>query len=189
MTKAHKIISRALTATTYDAAVAVAKMIEADIGTAYQRPVGDRVNNYGIMTSSGGSYEYKALEPITNMQDSVLERFAAAKFGDLASVPYKTPTEAAHDLLGSLNYQQQANRTTVSFEESDPPARSSKRLTIVYRDAGCGMEPADVSRTIFAVGSSHKSRTPWQQGALDSAGQARIAMQRRSCSSLDARRR
>lgn len=170
MTTAHQIIRGALTATTYDAAVAVAKLIETDVGTAYQRPVGDRVNNYGIMTSSGGSYEYKSLEPITNMQDSVLERLAAAKFGDLVSVRYETPAEAAHDLLGSLNYQQQADRTTVTFEESDPPARSSKRLTIVYRDTGCGMEPADVSRTIFAVGSSHKSRTRWQQGAFGLGG-------------------
>src|SRR2546421_6372035 len=120
MNTAHQIISGALTATTYDAAVAVAKLIEADIGTAYQRPVGDRVNNYGIMTSSGGSYEYKALEPVTNMQDGVLERLAAARFGDVARVPYQTPEEAARDLLGAMNYQQQADRATVTFEDSDP---------------------------------------------------------------------
>src|SRR5215216_851298 len=125
MTNAQQIINVALAATTYEDAVAVAKLIETDIGAAYQRPVGDRVNNYGIMTSSGGSYEYKALEPVTNMQDGVLERLAAAKFGDLANVPYETPEQAAHELLGALNYQQQADRNTVTFEDSDPPARSS----------------------------------------------------------------
>jgi hypothetical protein len=165
-----EIIKAAVGATRYDDAVAVAKAIEADIGVGYQRPVGDRVNNYGIMTSSGGSYEYKALEPVTNMQDGVLERLAAAEFGDLDRVPYDTPEEAAHELLGALNYQQQADRATVTFKDSDPPARSSKRLTIVYRDLGCGMEPADVPETIFALGSSHKSRTPWQQGAFGLGG-------------------
>jgi hypothetical protein len=170
MTRAHQIISAALSATTYDSAIAVAKLIEADIGIAYQRPVGDRINNYGIMTSSGGSYEYKAIEPITNMQDSILERLAAGKFGELSKVPFATPEQAAHDLLGAFNYRQQADRATVTFEESDPPTRSSKRMTILYRDTGCGIEPAQISKTIFALGSSHKSRTPWQQGAFGLGG-------------------
>src|SRR4051812_37310605 len=107
----RQIIAAALKASTYDEALAVAALIEAHIGARYQRPVGDRFNNYGLMASSG-SYEYKALEPVTNEQDGVLERLAAAKWGDLSTVPYKTPDEAAQDLLGKLNYQQQADMVT-----------------------------------------------------------------------------
>lgn len=163
------IIRRAIEAKTYDDAVALAKLIEADVGSRYARPVGDRWNNFGLMASSG-SYEFKALEPVTNMQDALLERLAAEKFGDLAKVPYDTPAEAAVDLVGSLTYQQQADRLAVAFEESDPPARSTKRLTIAYRDHGCGMVAAAVPQTIFALGSSHKTDSRWHQGAFGIGG-------------------
>lgn len=165
----RKIIETALAASTTNEALALAKLIETHIGARYQRPVGDRFNNYGLMASSG-SYEYKALEPVTNQQDALLERYAAAKWGDLANVPYATPDEAARDLLGSLNYQQQADMVTVAFRESDPPTRSNKRLTVVYRDLGCGMEPAAIPRTIFALGSSHKTASSWHQGAYGIGG-------------------
>jgi hypothetical protein len=164
-----KIIESALAATTYDEAVAVAGMIEKAVGKRHERPVGDRFNNHGMM-GFGGSYEYKALEPVTNEQDAVLERFAAAKWGDLDRVPYQTPEEAANDLLGSLNYQQQADMVTVTFRESDPPTRSTKKLTIVYRDQGCGLEPAAVPATIFQLGSSHKADRVWHQGAFGLGG-------------------
>lgn len=163
------IIESALNATTFDDAVAVTKLIERQIGAQYQRPIGDRYNNYGLMASSG-SYEFKALEPVTNEQDAVLERLAVAKWGDLAAVPYRTPAEAARDLLGNKNYQQQADMVTVAFRESDPPTRSTKRLTIVYRDQGCGMEAHTVPETIFALGSSHKKASQWHQGAYGIGG-------------------
>ena len=50
---ARRIIDAALKATTLDAAVRVAKLIEGDIGARHQRPIGDRFNNYGLMASSG----------------------------------------------------------------------------------------------------------------------------------------
>ena len=71
---------------------------------------------------------------------------------------------------GSFNYQQQADLVRVAFRESDSPTRSSKRLTIVYRDLGCGMEPAAIPKTIFALGSSHKTASPWHQGAFGIGG-------------------
>lgn len=162
------IIDMALRATTYADAVALADQLRGH-GAPFERPVGDRFNNYGLMASSG-SYEYKSLEPVTNQQDAVLERLAAGKWGDLRNVPYKNPDEAARDLLGAMNYQQQADMITVSFRESDPPTRANKRLTIVYRDSGCGMTAEDVPRTIFALGSSHKTDTVWHQGAFGIGG-------------------
>ena len=167
---ARRIIAKALAASTLEDAVAVAEMIEGAVGVRHQRPVGDRYNNYGLMASSG-SFEYKALEPVTNAQDAVMERWAADKWGDdLSCVPYQTPDEAAADLLGSLSYRQQADMVTVAFRESDPPTRSSKRLTIVYSDSGCGMESAAIPKTIFALGSSHKTDSRWHQGAYGMGG-------------------
>lgn len=163
------ILKAALEAKTVDDAIRVNELIRADVGAEHQRPVGDRFNNFGMMASSG-SYEYKALEPGTNQQDSVLERLAAAKFGNLAEVPYRSPEEAAQDLLGGLGYREQADMAAISFRESDGPTRSSKRLTIVYRDKGCGMTADQIPKTIFALGSSHKTETHWQQGAFGLGG-------------------
>lgn len=163
------IVEAALAASSHEDAVRVERLIEADIGNRFQRPIGDRFNNYGILASSG-SYEYKALEPVTNQQDAVLERLAAAKLGDLSNVPYGTPAEAAADLLGQMGYQEQADKISVSFRESDPPTRSNKRLTIVYRDEGCGIEASDIPHSIFRLGTSHKTESKWQQGAFGMGG-------------------
>lgn len=164
------IVQAALDATTAEDARAVNEMIREAIGAEYQRPVGDRFNNFGLMAASG-SYEYKALEPVTNQQDSVLERLAAARFGpDLSQVPFASPEQAARELLGELDYRQQGDQVAVSFRESDKPTRSSKRLTIVYRDRGCGMTAEQIPKTIFALGSGHKTETRWQQGAFGLGG-------------------
>jgi hypothetical protein len=169
--KKGEIIRAALEAATFEQAVEVNEMICADVGAEYQRPVGDRFNNYGLMAASGGSYEYKALEPVTNQQDSVLERQVAARFGaNPSKVPYDSPEEAAGELLGKLDYRAQADQITVAFRESDRPTRSSKRLTIVYRDQGCGMTAEQVPTTIFGLGSSHKNESRWQQGAFGLGG-------------------
>ena len=48
---------------------------------------------------ASGSYDLKLIEPPTNMQDAVIERLARLKFGTPDKIPYKTPHEAAADLL------------------------------------------------------------------------------------------
>ncbi len=169
MSSAHDIIKAAVEAKTIDDARRVNHLIEANVGARFQRPLGDRWGNFGLIASSG-SYEYKALEPVTNMQDSELERLALIKYGDLSKVPYKTPDEAARDLLAGTEYRDVADKVTVAFTESDPPARTSKRLSITYRDLGCGIEPAYVPKSIFALGSTHKSKAVWQQGAFGLGG-------------------
>jgi hypothetical protein len=164
------IIEAAISAATYEDAIQIESLIKADIGAEFQRPVGDKYNNIGLMASSG-SYEYKALEPCTNQQDSILERLAAAKFGPgLSEVPYASPEKTAADLLGHLDYQTQGDMAAVIFRESDSPTRQSKRLTIVYRDQGCGMTPQQIPQTIFALGSSHKTEKGWLQGAYGLGG-------------------
>jgi hypothetical protein len=92
------------------------------------------------------------------------------RFGSLAAVPYRTPHEAAGDLFGGLTDAELGRRATVEFYEPDTSARKSKRLTAVFRDLGCGIEPEYVADSIFALGSAHKSKTVWQQGAFGIGG-------------------
>lgn len=169
MSNAGDIIRAAVEAKTSEDAVRVNRMIEESIGERHERPVGDRWNNFGLISQSG-SYEYKALEPVTNMQDAELERLALLKYGDLSKVPYRTPHEAACDLLPDGDSRAIADRITVELRESDPPTDRTKRLTIAYRDRGCGIEPGYVPRSIFALGSSHKTEAVWQQGAFGLGG-------------------
>jgi hypothetical protein len=169
MSKARNIIEAAVGARTFADAQALQSLIESDIGARYERPLGDRWNNFGMITSSG-SFDHKALEPVTNMQDGVIELLAALKFGDLAKVPYETPDEAARDLLAGRSEREIADDITVTFHEAEPPAKSTKRITIAYRDHGCGIKPLAVANTIFAIGSSHKSKAAWQQGAFGLGG-------------------
>ncbi len=167
---AKDIIAAALTATTLDDALGVQRMIADAIGTQYRRPLGDKPNNGGLIKGAGGSYDHKLIENATNMQDAVLERYALERFGSLEDVPYATPHEAARELLGPMNYQQRGNLATVTFHESDPPTSRSKRLTVVFRDRGCGMTAAQVPETIFALGAAHKEGIRWLQGAFGLGG-------------------
>jgi len=160
------IVRAALGARTAADAAQVNDMIALLIGRRLERFVGDTVNNLGPL-STPGSYDHKALEPLTNMHDAILERFARERFGgDLSGVPYKTPREAAIALLGRLTREKQANLGRIDIYESDPPARQTKRVTIAYRDSGCGIGNAYVGDSIFRIGSMHKEAHLWQQGAF-----------------------
>jgi hypothetical protein len=165
MSAQRQIIEAALAARTYDEAQAVQKLIVTDIGAEYQRPVTDTWNNLGAMSSTG-SFDHKLIENVTNMQDAVVERVAKAHFPDLAAVSYATPHEAATALLGQMGYEEIAEKVCIDFYESDPPARETRRITSVFRDLGCGIEPGYASKSIFALGSPHKSQRHWQQGAF-----------------------
>jgi hypothetical protein len=167
---AKDIIAAALTATTLDDATRVQRMIADAIGAEYRRPLGDKPNNSGLIKGAGGSYDHKLIENVTNMQDAVLERHAVERFGSMEDVPYVTPHEAARDLLGRMNYQRQGDFATVTFYESDPPTSRTKRLTVVFRDRGCGMTAAQVPDTIFALGGAHKEGIFWLQGAFGLGG-------------------
>jgi hypothetical protein len=164
------IVAAALEARTLEDANRVQRMIAEAVGDEYQRPLGDKPNNGALIKGGGGSYDHKLIENATNMQDAVLERFALERFGSLPEVPYATPQEAALELLGGLNYPRQANHLTVTFHESDPPTKQTKKLTVVFRDHGCGMTAAQVPDTIFALGAAHKEGIPWLQGAFGLGG-------------------
>lgn len=169
MSTAARIIKAALAARTVREAEAVQDMIAMDVGHRYERPLGDRPSNFGLI-STGGSYDHKLIENVTNMHDALLERYAARRFGDLSAVPYESPRESAEALLADIDQSELARQATVELSQADAPARAAKRITAVFRDEGCGIEPDNVARTIFALGSAHKSNARWQQGAFGIGG-------------------
>lgn len=170
MSELRAIIKAALAARTPAAARSVQDMIEAAIGSRNERPLGDRWNNLGLL-STAGSFDHKALEPVTNMQDAVLERLAAKRYGSGVDVPLATPLAAAQELTGGEDYKVSGKRVRVELHRSAAgESIDKKRITIVYRDEGCGLTPAQIPNTIFALGSSHKTERPWQQGAFGLGG-------------------
>lgn len=169
MENAKKIFQAALSARTLADGEALQRLIENEIGARHERPLGYTWNNLGALTSSG-SFDHKALEPVTNMQDALIERLAAQKFGDLSKVPYDTPEKAARELLHDRSEREIADDLTVVLYEAEPPAKDTKRISIAFRDHGCGIEPTDIPTSIFALGASHKTKSAWQQGAFGLGG-------------------
>jgi hypothetical protein len=168
------IIAAALQATTPAHAAEVQKSIALAVGTEYQRPVGDKWNNHGLM-GAAGSFDLKLIEPVTNMQDAILERKAIAKWGSRDAVPYRSPHEAAADLLTGSAPEQAAQAAVFFREAADDVgvtkrARHTKILTAVFDDAGCGLVPASIPTTIFGIGGSHKESALFLQGAFGMGG-------------------
>jgi hypothetical protein len=162
----RQIVKAALAARTTDDAIKLEKAIESFVGARYERAVGDSWGNMGLMAGGGSSYDLKAIEPVTNMQDSVLERAAIAKYGSRDAVPYRSPSEAALDLFGVADYQSVADQLSVETHALEGDPKATNRLTITYRDLGAGMTAAEVPKTIFRLGSSNKEAVHWQQGAF-----------------------
>ena len=111
------------------------------------------------------------------MQDAVLERLALQKWGDLAKVPYGTPERGRE---GSPRWHsttsEQADRVTVAFRESDPPTRSTKRLTIVYRDRDAEWSRRDAEDDLRAGIEPQDRIRAWHQGAFGIGGASTTGM-------------
>ncbi|WP_159001040.1 hypothetical protein [Streptomyces sp. SBT349] len=165
----QQIVHAALNAATLADAEAVQELIAQSFAAEHRRPVGDKWNNFGLMGSSG-SYDLKLIELVTNMQDSVIERFALQHYGSRANVPFETPFEATGELLKYLDSGEKSNLAVTTFEDSDAPASKTKRLTAMFRDKGCGMTPTSVPNTIFALGGSNKEDALYLQGAFGLGG-------------------
>ena len=140
------IVEKALAARTVDDAAAVQQIIAEAIGARHQRPLGDTWNNQGILTGSGSSYDHKALEVVTNMQDAVLELHAIQTYGSRSKAPFSTRTPPpqscspgstrsssgsrhSHDRQGGGHHEQEAHHHR--------DARSRMRY---HRQRGCSRD-------------------------------------------------
>jgi hypothetical protein len=167
---AADIVGEALRVRTLSDARSVSEMIAAAMGKKAEiRFMGDRSNNATFLQTSGDS-EHIALEPATNMQDTVLERGAWERYGDPSAVKATYPREAVAELLGGLSRQELATRARVDIYQAGSDPRRSRDVTLVYRDLGCGLTPAQVPESIFFLGSSTKDAYPWMSGAFGLGG-------------------
>lgn len=164
-----KIVEQALEARTPEEAAGVQELIASAIGARFERPIGDTWNNQGILTGSGASYDHKALEVVTNMQDAVLELQAARNYGSRESTPYTTPHEAASSLFDGIDKRQKAELASVTIDKAGVGS-DKKCVTLVMRDFGCGIADVDVPRGIFRVGAKNKDGIDWQQGTFGLGG-------------------
>lgn len=162
------LVAAALDAATVDDARVVQDLIARSVGRRYKRPVGDKVNNHGLIGSSG-SYDLKLIELVTNMQDAVIERLALSRWRSPETVPYASPHEAAGALLPAQETLGE-HPVSVVFRESDRPTSSTKRLTAVFRDSGCGLRPEHLPTTVFQLGGSYKEDRLYLQGAFGIGG-------------------
>ena len=164
-----RIVGLALAARTLDEAIGVQHQIERITGARYERPLGNTWNNRGILTGSGTSYDHKALELVTNMQDAVIELLALQRYGSSELVPFAPPHEAALRLLAARTKKEQAALASVTI---DPVGNTpdKRRVTLVMRDRGCGMTPREVPDSIFRVGAKHKDGSDWLQGTFGMGG-------------------
>jgi hypothetical protein len=169
MTTPEAIVTAATGASTLQDARSLQEMLGNALGAREYRPIADTWNNHGLM-GAPGSYDYKLIELVTNMQDAVLERLARRRYGVDGEIPYLTPHEAADDLLAGMTEAEIAANASVTLRESDPPAIRTKRLTAVFRDHGCGLTPDQIPRTIFRLGGSHKEDALYLQGAFGMGG-------------------
>lgn len=135
------------------------------VGGRYERFISDTVNNHGPM-STPGSYDLKTLELVTNMHDAILERLALEKFDQYDDIPYLSPREAVAGLMAHKTRDEKASFARVDLFEADPPARETKRVTLTFRDQGCGIPAGYIGESIFRIGSQHKNANLWQQGAF-----------------------
>lgn len=165
MSPEKAVVKQALSVRTFSQAQELGKSLIRIIGGEYKRPVGDIWKQSGIVSGSGGEYDHKLIEGVTNMQDAVLERVVLSKYQE-SPVPFKSPREAAKELREDVSKY----LVQVEFHESDPPTRESKRLTVIFRDNGCGLTAEQIPKTIFAFGSSHKEEFDWLQGAFGMGG-------------------
>ena len=156
----------------------------APIRAAARRPP----SNFGLI-STGGSYDHKLIENVTNMHDALLERYAARRFGDLSAVPYASPREAAEALFADVDQSELARQATVELCQAGAPARAAKRITAVFRDEGCGIEPetwpAPSSRwaprtSRMRAGSRERSVSAWSRSATRKLLSS-LAAARRNC--------
>ncbi|MEA2553869.1 MAG: hypothetical protein QOJ65_2045, partial [Fimbriimonadaceae bacterium] len=155
------VVAAALHARTAEDAQKLEALIGQCVGGKYQRPLFDVWGHFGIVSPTG-SFDHILLENVTNMQDAVVDLEALLLYKTDQHVPFKTPREAATQLLKGKSEKEIAEMVSVEFFDSGEP----RSITATFRDRGCGMLPEQVPTSIFGLGSSRKERLFWQQGAF-----------------------
>jgi hypothetical protein len=158
---ARELVASAVEVKSLADAQAVDDAIASLVGAEYRRPLGDRWNNFG-MVSYAGDFDHKVIEAVTNAQDAILEREATKRFPD-GNIPYRSPREAAEALF-DLEAKDTRERIYVELDRGGDA--DIRKITMTVSDDGCGMTPSQMTSTILQLGSLNKSNSYYQQGAF-----------------------
>lgn len=148
------LVERAVAVRSLEDALAAERAIIEFVGDEYRRPLGDVWNNFGLV-SHAGDFDNKVIEAVTNAQDAILEREAAKRFAG-GKIPYRSPREAANDLL-ALDQKTTRERIHVDLASAGDEQLKQRKITIGVSDDGSGMTPSQMSTTVLQLGSRHKS--------------------------------
>lgn len=145
-------------------------------GASHQRPVGDRWGNRGLFTAAGGMVDHKLVELATNMHDAVIALAMMRGPGaePLSELQYATafdsPLAAVDSLFANRSRAELATEARIELHLAGAAGEHRRLRSIVFRDFGTGMSPAELPSALFKVGSSRKDGVLWQQGAFGRGG-------------------
>jgi hypothetical protein len=146
------------------------------------RPVGDNEANYGLI-NIGSDPGFALIERVTNAVDAVIEREAARRLakrgtGTIPSSPreaaelwFQIPGGRVANLGDAKNREPLADQVRVILLEGS----QKRRPTVVIRDLGVGLTPAQVPRTILSLSGTNKIDKPYLAGAYGQGGSTVLA--------------
>lgn len=162
----QQLIDLALAVATRSEFEALTRALD-DAGAPYERPVGDLLGNLSAISASGDP-EHLVLELVTNGQDALLERRAAALRLAGEVVP-RGPRELAQ-LLGwpgeTKTNQALAQQLQLSLRDSG----ERNRPTLSLRDRGIGVDAARARKTIFSLINAPKNHASYLLGNYGKGG-------------------
>lgn len=169
------LVSQAAQAVSLSDAEAIWRAID-EAGGRHHRPVGDRWGNRGLFTAAGGTVDHKLVELATNMHDALV--FAAvateAGIGPSSGLSFATafdsPASAVDAVFADRTRADLSAQSRVELHLAGAEGEHRRLRSIVFRDYGCGMSPAEIPGAMFRVGSSRKDGVLWQQGAFGRGG-------------------
>src|SRR6185312_12356090 len=83
---------------------------------------------------------------------------------------FGSPSVAVASVLGDRSRAELAELCKVELRDAGTGPENRRDRTVVFRDCGIGMGPADLPRAFFRVGSSNKDGVLWQMGAFGRGG-------------------
>lgn len=170
-----RLVSQAITTTSVAGVEQLWVELES-AGAEHRRPVGDRWGNRGLFTAAGGTVDHKLVELATNMHDAVIAAAMPKHLGpqprselDFATA-FDSPASAVETIFADRPRADLATDTRVELHLAGSENEHRRLRSIVFRDYGSGMSPAELPGALFRVGSSRKDGVLWQQGAFGRGG-------------------
>lgn len=166
-----KIVKAALAARTNAQTEALESLLRETMPGSHYRFVDDNEGNWSSVTS-GAEPTALLFERVTNMFDALIDKKAAHR----PEKQWGSPFEAVADLfdlpdgVDALNVPRRAelarNAVATVYDSDD----SRRTPTVTFQDAGTGLTPEQMPRTILSLNRSPKLTTKYAHGVFGKGG-------------------